>query len=107
MNGLFGTCAFFFVYSIILRKDKNIDIVVPDTSLLDTHNGKDLLRTFISDVVIQILSFAVQNERVNIKICKAEGIAAAKANDVKFGRLPKGFACRFYRKVKLYLGLCN
>ena len=55
-------------------------------SLLDTRNGKDLLGTFISDVVLQILSFVAQNERENIRIRQAEGIAAAKANGVKFGR---------------------
>ena len=64
-------------------------------SLLDTRNGKDLLGTFTSDVVLQILSFVAQNERENIRIRQAEGIAAAKANGVKFGRpelpLPDNF----------------
>ena len=79
----------------ILTKKKNVDIVVLDMPLLDTRNGKDLLGTFISDVVLQILSFVSQNERENIKIRQAEGIAAAKANGVKFGRpelpLPDNF----------------
>lgn len=79
----------------ILTKEKKIDIVVLDMSLLDTRNGKDLLGTFISDVVLQILSFVAQNERENIKLRQAEGIAAAKANGVKFGRpelpLPDNF----------------
>ena len=79
----------------ILTKEKKIDIVVLDMSLLDTRNGKDLLGTFISDVVLQILSFVAQNERENIRIRQAEGIAAAKANGVKFGRpelpLPDNF----------------
>ena len=79
----------------ILTKEKKIDIVVLDMSLLDTRNGKDLLGTFISDVVLQILSFVAQNERENIKLRQAEGIAAAKANGVKFGRpeipLPNNF----------------
>ena len=79
----------------ILTKEKKIDIVVLDMSLLDTRNGKDLLGTFISDVVLQILSFVAQNERENIRIRQAEGIAAAKANGVKFGRpelpLPENF----------------
>ncbi len=70
----------------ILTKEKKIDIVVLDMSLLDTRNGKDLLGTFTSDVVLQILSFVAQNERENIRIRQAEGIAAAKANGVKFGR---------------------
>lgn len=71
----------------LLTKEKRIDIVVIDMSLLDTQNGKDLLGTFISDVVLQILSFVAQNERENIRLRQAEGIAAAKANGVKFGRL--------------------
>lgn len=80
----------------ILTKEKRIDIVVIDMSLLDTRNGKDLLGTFISDVVLQILSFVAQNERENIHTRQAEGIAAAKANGVKFGRpeipLPDNFS---------------
>lgn len=79
----------------ILTKEKKIDIVVLDMSLLDTRNGKDLLGTFISDVVLQILSFVAQNERENIKTRQAEGIAAALADGVKFGRpeadLPSDF----------------
>lgn len=70
----------------ILTKEKKIDIVVLDMSLLDTRQGKDLLGTFISDVVLQILSFVAENERQNIRLRQAEGIAAAKANGVKFGR---------------------
>lgn len=79
----------------ILTKEKKIDIVVLDMSLLDTHQGKDLLGTFISDLVLQILSFVAENERENIRVRQAEGIAAAKANGVKFGRperpLPDNF----------------
>ncbi len=79
----------------VLTKEKKVDIVVLDMSLLDTRNGKDLLGTFISDVVLQKLSFVAQNERENIRIRQAEGIAAAKANGVKFGRpelpLPDNF----------------
>ena len=79
----------------ILTKEKKIDIVVLDMSLLDTRNGKDLLGTFISDVVLQILSFVAQNERENIHTRQAEGIAEARANGVKFGRpempLPDNF----------------
>ena len=79
----------------ILTKEKKIDIVVLDMSLLDTRNGKDLLGTFISDVVLQILSFVSENERNNIRSRQAEGIAAAKASGVKFGRpelpLPENF----------------
>lgn len=79
----------------MLTKEKKIDIVVLDMPLLDTRNGKDLLGTFISDVVLQILSFVAQTERENIKLRQREGIAAAKAKGVKFGRselpLPKNF----------------
>ena len=79
----------------ILTKEKKIDIVVLDMSLLDTRNGKDLLGTFISDVVLQILSFVAQNERENIHTRQAEEIAEAKAKGVKFGRpempLPDNF----------------
>ena len=73
----------------ILTKEKGIDIVVLDMPLLDTRTGKDLLGTFISDLVLQILSFVAQNERENIKKRQAQGIAAAKAKGVKFGRPEK------------------
>ena len=65
-----------------------VDICVIDMPLLDTRQGKDLLGTFIADLVLQILSFVAQNERENIKKRQAEGIAAAKARGVKFGRPP-------------------
>ena len=71
-----------------LTKEKGIDIVVLDMPLLDTHRGKDLMGTFLSDIVLQILSFVAENERVNIKQRQIEGIAAAKAKGVKFGRPP-------------------
>ena len=70
----------------ILTKDIGIDICVIDMPLLDTRNGKDLMGTFIADLVLQILSFVAQSERENIKKRQAEGIAAAKAKGVKFGR---------------------
>lgn len=70
----------------ILTKEKNIDICVIDMPLLDTRNGKDLMGTFIADLVLQILSFVAENERENIKKRQEQGIAAAKANGVKFGR---------------------
>ena len=80
----------------ILTKQKAVDIVVIDMPLLDTRRGKDLLGSFISDLVLQILSFAAETERVNIKQRQAEGIAAAKARGVRFGRprkpLPDNFA---------------
>ena len=63
----------------ILTKDKGIDIMVLDMPLLDTRRGKDLMGTFLSDIVLQVLSFVAENERVNIRQRQAEGIAAAKA----------------------------
>ena len=73
----------------ILTKEKGIDIVVLDMPLLDTRRGKDLVGTFLSDVVLQVLSFVAENERTNIRQRQAEGIAAAKARGVRFGRPPK------------------
>ena len=70
----------------VLTKDLGVDICVIDMPLLDTRNGKDLMGTFIADLVLQILSFVAQSERENIKKRQAEGIAAAKAKGVKFGR---------------------
>ena len=72
----------------VLTKEKAVDICVIDMPLLDTRQGKDLMGTFIADLVLQILSFVAQNERENIKKRQAEGIAAAKARGVKFGRPP-------------------
>ena len=73
----------------ILTKEKKIDIVVLDMPLLDTRRGKDLMGTFLSDIVLQVLSFVAENERTNIRQRQAEGIAAAKARGVRFGRPPK------------------
>ena len=79
----------------ILTKEIGADICVIDMPLLDTRNGRDLMGTFIADLVLQILSFVAQNERENIKKRQAEGIAAAKAKGVQFGRpevpMPKNF----------------
>lgn len=73
----------------ILTKEKGIDIVVLDMPLLDTRRGKDLMGTFLSDIVLQVLSFVAENERTNIRQRQAEGIAAAKARGIRFGRQPK------------------
>lgn len=70
----------------ILTKEKGIDVVVLDMPLLDTRRGKDLMGTFLSDIVLQVLSFVAENERTNIRQRQAEGIAVAKAKGVKFGR---------------------
>ena len=72
----------------VLTKDKGVDICVIDMPLLDTRRGKDLVGTFLSDIVLQVLSFVAENERVNIRQRQAEGIAAAKARGVRFGRPP-------------------
>lgn len=73
----------------VLTKEKGVDIVVLDMPLLDTRRGKDLMGTFLSDIVLQVLSFVAENERTNIRTRQAEGIAAAKARGVRFGRPPR------------------
>ena len=70
----------------MLTKEKGVDIAVLDMPLLDTRRGKDLMGTFLSDIVLQVLSFVAENERDNIRQRQAEGIAAAKARGVRFGR---------------------
>ena len=80
----------------ILTKEKNIDIVVLDMPLLDTRRGKDLMGTFLSDIVLQVLSFVAENERSNIRQRQAEGIAAAKARGVRFGRPPRPLPDNFH-----------
>ncbi|MCI9490591.1 recombinase family protein [Lachnospiraceae bacterium 48-42] len=70
----------------MLTKEIGIDICVLDMPLLDTRNGKDLMGTFIADLVLQILSFAAENERENIRKRQKQGIAAAKKRGVRFGR---------------------
>ena len=80
----------------IITKEKGADIVVIDMPVLDTRRDKNLLGTFISDIVLALLSYVAENERVNIRQRQAEGIAAAKARGVKFGRpevlVPDNFA---------------
>jgi len=79
----------------IITKEIGVDIVVIDMPLLDTRRDKNLLGTFISDIVLQLLSFVAENERVNIRQRQIEGIAAAKKRGVRFGRpvkeLPQDF----------------
>lgn len=84
----------------VLTKDIGVDICVIDMPLLDTRNGKDLMGTFIADLVLQILSFVAQSERENIKKRQAEGIAAAKAKGVKFGRPEKDVPTDFGKIIK-------
>ena len=73
----------------LLTKERGVDIVVLDMPLLDTRRGKDLIGTFLADIVLQVLSFVAENERNNIRQRQAEGIAATKARGVRFGRPPK------------------
>ncbi len=87
-----------------LTKDKGIDIIVLDMPLLDTRRGKDLMGTFLSDIVLQVLSFVAENERTNIRQRQAEGIAAAKAKGVKFGRPPLPLPGNFYEVHKDWRG---
>lgn len=70
----------------VITKEKKVDIRILDMPLLDTTRTKDLLGTFISDVVLQLLSFVAENERDNIRQRQAEGIAAAKARGIRFGK---------------------
>ena len=78
------------------HKKKGADIVVIDMPLLDTRREKNLLGTFISDIVLALLSYVAENERINIRQRQAEGIAAAKARGVKFGRPPRAMPENFY-----------
>ena len=80
----------------ILTKEKGVDIVVLDMPLLDTRRGKDLVGTFLSDIVLQVLSFVAENERTNIRQRQAEGIAAAKSKGVRFGRPPAPLPANFH-----------
>lgn len=81
----------------IITKEKGADIVVIDMPILDTRREKNLLGTFISDIVLALLSYVAENERINIKQRQAEGIAAAKARGVKFGRPPLPIPDNFYK----------
>ena len=84
----------------MLTKEKGIDIAVIDMPLLDTRLNKDLMGTFIADLVLQILSFVAQSERENIRKRQAQGIAIAKAKGVKFGRPEKELPDNFGELVK-------
>ena len=85
-----------------LTREKKIDICVIDMPLLDTRNGKDLMGTFIADLVLQILSFVAQNERENIRKRQEQGIAAAKARGVHMGRPKKELPGDFKAIVDLW-----
>lgn len=84
----------------VLTKEIGADLCVIDMPLLDTRQGKDLMGTFIADLVLQILSFVAQNERENIRKRQLQGIAAAKAKGVRFGRPEKGLPPEFVWLVR-------
>lgn len=86
----------------IITKVKGADIVVLDMPLLDTRRGKDLIGTLISDIVLQLLSYVAQTEREFIRQRQAEGIAAAKARGVKFGRQPLERPPQYQHYLELY-----
>lgn len=86
----------------VITKDKGVDVVVIDMPLLDTRRDKNLLGTFISDIVLQLLSFVAENERINIRQRQAEGIAAAKKRGVKFGRPCKEMPPDFVKIVEAW-----
>ncbi|MCD8142310.1 MAG: recombinase family protein, partial [Clostridiales bacterium] len=80
----------------IITKKIGADIVVIDMPILDTRTDRNLMATFICDTVLSVLSFVAENERTNIKQRQAEGIAAAKARGVRFGRPPKPLPENFH-----------
>ena len=85
-----------------LTREKKVDILVFDMPLLDTSRDKDLIGTLIADIVLQVLSFVAQKERENIRQRQAEGIAAAKARGVRFGREARPLPENFARMVSLW-----
>ena len=88
----------------MLTKERGVDIAVLDMPLLDTRRGKDLMGTFLSDIVLQVLSFVAENERDNIRQRQAEGIAAAKARGVRFGRPPLPLPDNFHMLHQAWRG---
>ena len=88
----------------MLTTEKGVDIAVLDMPLLDTRRGKDLMGTFLSDIVLQVLSFVAENERDNIRQRQAEGIAAAKARGVRFGRPPLPLPDNFHMLHQAWRG---
>ncbi len=86
----------------LITRDKQADIVVLDMPLLDTRRSRDLTGTLISDIVLQLLSYVAQTEREMIRARQAEGIAAARARGVKFGRKKKPLPENFSEVVTLW-----
>lgn len=87
----------------LLTKDIGVDICVLDMPLLDTRNGKDLMGTFIADLVLQILSFVAENERESIRRRQAQGIAAAKGKGTSFGRPKNDMPTNFMKVVHYWV----
>lgn len=85
-----------------ITQNKKADIIVLDMPLLDTTKAKDLLGTFIADLVLQLLSFVAENERINILQRQAEGIAAAQRRGVKFGRPKRKLSKEYAEYYKLW-----
>ena len=91
----------------ILTKEKQVNVAVLDMPLLNTQGTKDLTGTLIADIVLQLLSYVAQTERENIRQRQNEGIAAAKARGVRFGRPQKQipedffFLCEMWRAGKI------
>ncbi len=90
----------------IITKEKGADVCVIDMPLLDTRQGKDLMGTFIADLVLQILSFAAQNERENIRVRQAQGIEAAKNRGVRFGRPEIPVSSELIAAIEAYENNC-
>lgn len=85
-----------------ITTDLQTDIIVLDLPLLNTTKNKELLGTFISDLILQVLSYVAENERINIKTRQAEGIAVAKAKGKKFGRTAIPLPSNFKEQYKLW-----
>lgn len=87
----------------VLTREKKVDIVVLDMPLLDTRRGKDLMGTFLSDIVLQVLSFVAENERKNIRQRQQEGIEAARLRGVQFGRPQKPLPDNFEKIFDMWM----
>ena len=90
------------LHRLFTKEDKGVDLYVIDMPILDTRREKNLLGTFISDLVLSLLSYVAENERSNIRQRQAEGIAAAKARGVHFGRRPNPLPENFYEVYQLW-----
>ena len=84
----------------LLTKNKKVDLYIIDMPILDTRREKNLLGTFIADLVLALLSYVAENERVIIRQRQAEGIAAAKARGVRFGKMPQPLPDNFCEVCK-------